>query len=115
MRQGMTDAERALWRRLRRDQLGVRFRRQHPVGPYVTDFACRSLRLIVEVDGGQHAIRSDRDQRRNAWMADRGFLVLRFWNHDVLGNLDGVVERIHAEVIRLRATVAAVHEEEAEP
>jgi len=102
LRQAMTDAERALWRRLRHDQLGVRFRRQHPVGPYIADFACRPLRLIVEVDGGQHADSPGRDRRRDAWMASQGYTVLRFWNHLVLGDLEAVMERIHVEVNRLR-------------
>lgn len=115
LRQAMTESERALWRRLRHDQLGVRFRRQHPAGPYVADFACRPLRLIIEVDGGQHAIHSHRDHRRNAWMVDRGFTVLRFWNHDVLNNLDAVVERIHAEVIRLCAVVPTAHDTDTGP
>lgn len=115
LRQTMTDAERALWRRLRHDQLGVRFRRQHPVGPYVADFACRPLRLIVEVDGGQHAVRCARDQRRDAWLKEQGFSVLRFWNHDVLGDLDAVVDRIHMEVIRLAQALDARREGDTNP
>lgn len=115
LRQTMTDAERALWRRLRHDQLGVRFRRQHPVGPYVADFACRPLRLIVEVDGGQHATRAAPDRRRDAWLKEQGFSVLRFWNHDVLGDLDAVVDRIHMEVMRLVQAPDARREDDTEP
>ncbi|MQX37321.1 DUF559 domain-containing protein [Roseospira navarrensis] len=115
LRQAMTDAEKALWRRLRHDQLGVRFRRQHPIGPYIADFACRPVRLIVEVDGGQHAVRPARDQRRDAWLKGQGFTVLRFWNHDVLGNLDAVVNSIHAEVLRLSAAEDAVMGDRPDP
>ena len=84
LRRDMTDAERALWRCLRMRQLdGFRFRRQWPVGPYVVDFACLSARLVVEVDGGQHAD-ADGDARRDAFLRGRGFRVLRFWNNEVL-------------------------------
>jgi very-short-patch-repair endonuclease len=91
----MTDAEVRLWLRLRGEQLeGHRLRRQVPMGPYVADLACLKARLVVEVDGGQHAEEADRDQRRTDWLAARGFRVLRFWNTDVLQNPDGVVESI---------------------
>ena len=100
LRKNRTDAERALWERLRRKQLeGCRFRQQVPLGSYIADFLCAKRMLIVEVDGGQHAgARSDRT--RTAWLEARGFRVLRFWNNDVLQNLDGVVEMI---LIALRA------------
>lgn len=87
-----TDAELRLWSRLRRKQLaGFRFRRQHPLGPYVVDFFCPEAKLILEADGGQHASES---ATRQCWLEARGYRVLRFWNHDVLGNTDGVVEKI---------------------
>jgi len=94
LRAAMTDAERALWRCLRMRQLdGHRFRRQHPVGPYVVDFACLPSRLVVEVDGGQHSDSVD-DRHRDAFLRGCGFRVLRFWNNEVLGEPDAVCEVI---------------------
>ena len=75
---------------------GYRFRRQVPLGPYVADFACFEARLIVELDGGQHADRTVEDAAREAWLEAEGFRVLRFWNNEVLGNTDGVTEAIGA-------------------
>lgn len=92
-RNNPTLAENKLWQRLRGRQLGVKFRRQHCFGPYVLDFYCPALRLGIEVDGGQHAA-SVEDERRDAWLAGQGVRVLRFWNNEVTGNLDGVLERI---------------------
>jgi very-short-patch-repair endonuclease len=90
----MTDAERKLWFALRDRRLaGTKFRRQVPIGPFIADFACYESRLVVEVDGGQH-FGSARDARRDRWLADNDFSVLRFWNNDVLRNLNGVLERI---------------------
>ena len=86
-----TDAEIRLWSRLRRKQLeGFRFRRQHPMGPYVVDFFCPEAKLIVEVDGGQHA-ESAGDVRRTRWLEAHGYRVIRFWNNDVLGNTEDVL------------------------
>jgi very-short-patch-repair endonuclease len=91
-----TDAERKLWYELRsRSILGFKFVRQEPIGPYVADFACRERRVIVEVDGGQHAD-SERDVARDRWLTDQGYRVLRFWNNDVMSNIDGVLETIAA-------------------
>jgi very-short-patch-repair endonuclease len=88
----MTDAERKLWSRLRRKQMnGHRFRRQVPIGPFIVDFACLASRLIIEVDGGQHGVDVERDARRTAWLEAQNFRVLRFWNNDVLGNIEGVL------------------------
>lgn len=89
MRKAPTNAERAMWRILCRDQLGVRFRRQHPIGPYIVDFLCPAQRLVVEVDGEQHNDNAH-DERRDAWLREKGYRVLRFWNLDVLTNIDGV-------------------------
>ena len=100
LRRDMTDAERLLWRHLRQRQIeGYKFRRQHPVGHYIVDFACLEACLIVEVDGGQHADREEYDVERTAWLEGQGFRVLRFWNTDVLANIDGVREIIRREVI----------------
>jgi adenine-specific DNA-methyltransferase len=91
----MTDAERALWFALRNRRLeGFKFRSQWSLGPYVADFCCLEARLVVEVDGGQHD--EKRDARRTAWLKQQGFRVVRFWNNDVLTNLDGVLEVIVA-------------------
>jgi very-short-patch-repair endonuclease len=94
LRCAMTDAERALWHALRLRQLGARFRRQQPIGPYIADFACLERKLVIEVDGGQHA-ESEYDVARDAWFREHGFRVLRFWNHEVLGNIAGVTEAIY--------------------
>ncbi|TWT22045.1 endonuclease domain-containing protein [Luteimonas wenzhouensis] len=94
LRAGMTDAERVLWRCLRMRQLaGHRFRRQVPIGSYVADFACLQARLVVEVDGGQHA-GARGDAVRDAFLRAAGFEVVRFWNHEVLGNPEAVCEAI---------------------
>src|SRR6186997_1203518 len=95
LRRDQTDAERKLWFRLRDRRLaGLKFRRQVPIDRYVADFCCESARVIVEVDGGQHAGRSVEDQARTEALETRGYLVLRFWNNEVLQNLDGVLEII---------------------
>lgn len=87
-----TDAEIRLWSRLRRKQLyGFRFRRQQPVGPYIVDFFCPAAKLVIEVDGGQHAVRENEDASRTRWLEERGYRVLRFWNNEVLANTDGVI------------------------
>ncbi|MGE5504423.1 MAG: endonuclease domain-containing protein [Actinomycetota bacterium] len=94
LRRNATEAERRLWSRLRDRQLdGHKFRRQQPIGPYFADFCCWEARLVVEVDGGQHAD-SRHDEVRTAWLAERGWQVLRFWNNEVLGNTDGVLQTI---------------------
>jgi len=94
LRRRMTDAEKKLWRALRRRQInGWRFRHQAPVGPYIADFLCFDPRLIIEVDGGQHA-QSLSDEKRTAFLNQKGFHVLRFWNHDVLQRTEGVLLEI---------------------
>jgi very-short-patch-repair endonuclease len=93
-RKNQTEAEMALWRRLRSKGMpGLKFRRQQPIGVYIVDFVCLEKKLIIEVDGGQHA-NSEEDRRRDAWLQGEGYSVLRFWNNEVLGNLDGVMEII---------------------
>jgi primosomal protein N' (replication factor Y) len=94
MRINMTDAERRLWSVLRDRRLeGFKFRRQHPVGPYILDFACVEHRLAVEADGGQHAD-NPYDERRTAWLTTQGWRVLRLWNTDILMNTEGSAELI---------------------
>ncbi|HKU94895.1 MAG TPA: endonuclease domain-containing protein [Vineibacter sp.] len=94
LRQDMTDAERYLWYALRRRSLnGWRFRRQAPIGRYIVDFTCFGAKLVVELDGGQHAEdRRDYDERRTEWLVAQGFTVLRFWNADVFQNTEFVLD-----------------------
>ena len=95
LRKNPTEAEKRLWAALRQRQAGdARFRRQVPIGPYIADFVCFSARLVVELDGGQHAAQADADAQRDAWFAERGYRTLRFWNNEVLENLEGVLGRI---------------------
>ncbi|HEY7553676.1 MAG TPA: DUF559 domain-containing protein [Candidatus Binatia bacterium] len=99
LRRDQTDAEQKLWARLRDRQLcDAKFRRQHPICQFVADFCCPQRKLIVELDGGQHAVDVAADQKRSRFLEGEGYQVLRFWNHDVLANTDGVLERI-AEVL----------------
>ena len=94
LRRSMTDAEQRLWQQLRRKQMvGCRFRRQHPIGPYIADFACIGSRLVIEVDGGQHD-GCQAAAHRDEYLRLRGFEVLRFWNNEVLENMEGVCEVI---------------------
>ena len=98
LRKSMTDAERLLWRQLRAQQLpDAKFRRQHPLGPYIVDFVCLSSKLVIELDGSPH-FDSTEDRVRDAWLVRHGYRVLRFWNNEVLGNLAGVLARVAVEV-----------------
>ncbi|TVP90149.1 MAG: endonuclease domain-containing protein [Pseudomonadaceae bacterium] len=98
LRRQMTDSERLLWYHLRGHRLaGQKFRRQQPLGKYVVDFVHFGARVIVEVDGGQHND-SPHDAVRDAWLRAQGFQVLRFWNNEVLGNTQQVLEVIYAAV-----------------
>lgn len=91
LRNNPADAERFLWSHLRLRQLGGhKFRRQHPLGPYIVDFVCLEQRLIVEVDGGQHVEQIEYDSKRDSWLRAEGFTVLRFWDHDVLTEVENV-------------------------
>ena len=95
LRANPTDAERALWSILRKGQIpGHRFRRQAPIGPYIVDFVCFENKLVIEVDGGQHAEQADYDDARTAWLESQGFRVLRFWNNQVLQEMDAVREAV---------------------
>ncbi len=94
LRRASTEAERILWSRLRDRRLGgFRFVRQYPIGPYFADFVCRDRRLVIELDGGQHS-GSGRDVVRDRFINRAGYDVLRYWNNDVSGNLDGVLETL---------------------
>lgn len=95
LRNNPTMAEQKLWGVLRnRQMLGVRFNRQVPIGPFICDFVARVPKLVIEVDGGQHAVALDADNRRTSFLKNRGYRVIRFWNNEVLGNIEGVVEAI---------------------
>ena len=97
LRQTLTDTETILWSKLQRKQLrGFRFQRQHPIGPYFADFACRSAKLVIELDGATHSSLEEKayDTRRDAFIRAQGWTVIRFWNSDVYDNLNGVLETI---------------------
>ena len=94
LRRSSTDAERRLWNRIRSRALGGhKFVRQEPIGRYIVDFVCRERRLIIELDGGQHAT-DKRDAVRDQWLTGHRYRVLRFWNNDVMRNMEGVPEAI---------------------
>ena len=97
LRSNLTNSERLLWSRIRSRQLDkMKFRRQHPIGPYTVDFACFKQKLVVELDGGQHSLQVERDAQRTSYLESNGWQVLRFWNNEVLSNLQGVLETIAA-------------------
>ena len=94
LRNNPTEAEKRLWSAIRNRQcLGVRFNRQVPIGRYICDFVARTAKLVIEVDGGQHS-NSAADVRRTSFLESHGYRVIRFWNNDVLANIDGVVSEI---------------------
>ncbi len=95
LRKNFTDTERLLWRHLRAKQMeGYKFRRQEPIGSYIVDFVCQEKMIVIEVDGGQHSLERERDFERDKWVEGQGYRVLRFWNNEVLTNIDGVLEVI---------------------
>ncbi len=92
LRASMTDAEKKLWNHLNHRQLdGCHFRKQVPIGPYITDFACLRAHLVIELDGGQHDGGAAKDARRTRWLEAEGYRVIRFWNNEVLQNIEGVL------------------------
>jgi very-short-patch-repair endonuclease len=99
LRKNSTDAESLLWSHLRGRRLaGYKFRRQYPINGYIVDFVVLESKLIVEVDGGQHAVRAAQDDQRTKVLEQFGFRVVRFWNHDVLKNVEGVLESLLQEL-----------------
>jgi very-short-patch-repair endonuclease len=103
LRCNQTDAERTLWFRLRDRRLGGwKFRRQFPIDRFIVDFICTDAHLIIELDDGQHGIRSVADAQRTGILEAMGYLVLRYWNNDVMQNIDGVLEDIYAALERHR-------------
>ena len=100
LRNDATDAERALWQRLKGRQLeSCKFRRQHPFGDYIVDFVCLERRIAVELDGSQHFEATAYDEARSKFLRAAGFVVLRFWNNDVFGDVEGVLELIQHELV----------------
>ena len=113
LRQGQTDAEALLWSKLRnRQMLGLKFRRQHPIGNYFADFACVEAGLVIELDGGQHneALATDHDYARSNEMASLGFHTLRFWNNDVLNQTEAVLQKIWQIASTLTPTLSRTRE-----
>jgi very-short-patch-repair endonuclease len=100
LRKNQTDAEKRIWMELRAGKvLGVKFRRQHPIGPYIVDFCTIERKLTIELDGGQHGERWAEDAVRTDFLKNRGFKVIRFWNHEVLQNIEAVLEVIRVELL----------------
>ncbi|QFZ81767.1 DUF559 domain-containing protein [Variovorax paradoxus] len=103
LRREMTDAERKLWSGLRSEQLGVKFRRQHPLGNYIADFACLDPRLIVELDGSQHQTQKGYDAQRDTFLRTQGFEVLRFGSNDPFVNFEGMLQAVLNRLNELKA------------
>ena len=100
LRQNQTPAEAKLWSRLCRHQLaGVGFRRQHAIGRYIVDFCAPGPKLIIELDGSQHLEQAQYDAERTAFLESQGYRVVRFWNHDVMNDLEGVLRAIHDALV----------------
>jgi len=98
LRRKATEVETRLWRALRELPTEQRFRPQHPIGPYIVDFACPGHKLAIELDGGQHVTQREADAARTDGIARRGYRVIRFWNNDVIDNLAGVLQVIQQEM-----------------
>ncbi len=99
LRQRMTEAEKLMWSKLRHRRLdGVKFKRQQPISGYVVDFVALDLKLVIEIDGGQHVDRLEKDAERTKILEESGYHVIQFWNHDVLGNIEGVLQVVIQEL-----------------
>lgn len=94
LRKELTPAERKLWAYIRNDQLGVNFRRQHAIGNFIPDFVCIKKKLIIELDGSQHLEQEEYDNDRTRYLEEQGYNVIRFWNHDVMNDINGVIRAI---------------------
>lgn len=102
LRKNQTDVERWLWHMLRNRHLyQYKFRRQLPIEPYIVDFACLELKLIIELDGGQHANQTEQDAQRSLFLRQRGFSVIRFWNNEVIDNAEGVLATIRQAILEI--------------
>jgi very-short-patch-repair endonuclease len=105
LRQNTTEAEKRVWQILRSQQMNeYKFRRQVPIGRYIADFVCHEARLILEIDGGQHDRSSPQEAERSRFLQNEGYRILRFWNNEVLANLDGIHATIAAELGRITPT-----------
>lgn len=91
LRKELTPTERKLWAIIRNDQLGINFRRQHAIGIYIPDFICIEKKLIIELDGSQHLEQEQYDEERTKYLETQGYKVIRFWNNDVMNNIEGVI------------------------
>lgn len=99
LRANQTEAEQRLWYHLRAHRfMALKFKRQKPMGRFIVDFVCVERQLIIEINGGQHAEQAEYDQHRDAWLRSQGYTVLRFWNHEVMHQLEGVLEQIRNAV-----------------
>ena len=99
-RKDSTEVEKYLWRYLRGEQLeGYKFRRQQPIGKYVVDFVNFERKIVIEADGGQHAIDKEKDRKRDEWLNREGFKVLRFWDNEIFTNIEGVIEIIREKLL----------------
>jgi very-short-patch-repair endonuclease len=104
LRQPLTPPEARLWARLRGRHSGFKFRRQHPIGNYIVDLFCAECNLVVELDGESHAFQNEYDERRTDWLIERGYIVIRFYNREVVGDIDAVLEKIMEACRRNRVT-----------
>src|SRR5262245_37257832 len=114
LRANATNAEKILWRHLRRSPIhGTHFRRQVLIGPYIADFACMAARLVIEIDGSQHAegAVAETDKVRTRWLEAEGYRVLRFWSNDITQNIEGVLEALHHGVSQALGYVGALQDE----
>ena len=110
LRQNQPDAEHLLWHHLRHKQLaGYKFRRQQPIGKYIVDFVCMPEKLIIELDGSQHAEQQNYDQQRDAFLKEEGYRVLRYWNNSLLSDYFAVLEDIFNHLVGVPATVPPPH------
>ena len=99
LRANQTEAEQRLWYHLRAHRfMDLKFKRQNPIGRSIVDFVCVERQLIIEIDGGQHGEQAEYDQHRDAWLRSQGYTVLRFWNHEVMQQMEGVLEQIRSTI-----------------
>ncbi len=100
LRKNSADVEKRLWQKIRSRQLeGFKFRRQQPIGNFIVDFVNLENRIIIELDGGQHALEKEKDAKRDKWLQGEGFEVMRFWDNEVVENIDGVLEVIRKKLL----------------
>lgn len=102
LRKNQTNVEHLLWQKLRNRQiLNFKFRRQFPIDPFIVDFCCLELKLIIELDGSQHFEQAIYDEERSLYLEQRGFKVIRFWNNEVIENTEGVLEKVYGVILEI--------------